>query len=85
MPNNIVQVQFKRRYGSGYSDNQYAYIADVPLAVGDIVNVPTRLGVQEARVSQVGVPESDIPAWCGELKHITENASPAGSLFDAFF
>ena len=81
---NICQVQFKRRFGGGYTDNKYAYIADVPVAVGDLVNVPTKHGTSEARVCEVDIPESAIPSWCGELKHITEPASPMGSLFDEF-
>ena len=82
---NIVQVQFKRRFGDGYTDGKYAYIADVPVAVGDIVNVPTKYGSSEAKVCEVNVPENTIPAWCGELKHITEPASPSGGLFAGFF
>lgn len=81
----IVQVQFKRRNGGGYTDNKYAYIADVPVAVGDIVNVPTKFGSSEARVCEVDIPESDIPAWCDELKHITEPVTVSGGLFDGFY
>lgn len=82
---NIVQVQLKRRFGGGYTDAQYAYIADVPVAVGDLVNVPTKYGTAEAKVSRVNIHESEIPAWVGELKHITEPAMPGGNLFDEFF
>ena len=85
MADNIVQVQYKRRYGGGYTDNQYAYIADVPLAVGDVVKCPTKFGDTEGRVARVGVPESEIPAWCSELRHIAEPASPGGDLFSGFF
>lgn len=74
---NIVQVQFKNRYGGGfYSANRYSYIAEVPVAVGDIVNVPTRNGPGEAKVIAVNVPESELPAWLtvDKLQRITEPA-----------
>lgn len=82
---NIVQVQFKSRYRDEFCGNAYTYIADVPLLVGDIVKVPTKFGDSEARVCRIDVPESEIPAWCGELRHITEPASPSGTIFDDFF
>lgn len=82
---NIVQVQFKNRYGGGfYGANRYSYIADVPVIVGDIVNVPTRRGRSEARVVAVDVPETELPAWLPveKLEHITEPALAGGSLLD---
>lgn len=81
---NIVQVQFKNRYGGGfYSANRYSYIAEVPVAVGDIVNVPTRNGPGEAKVIAVNVPESELPAWLtvDKLQRITEPAV-VGDMFD---
>lgn len=80
----IVQVQFKNRFSGDYSGNAYTYKADVPVQVGDIVKVPTKFGESEAKVCRVDVPESEIPAYM-ELKHITEAATPGGSMFDAFF
>ena len=84
MITNIVQVQFKNRYGEGYGGTNYTYIADVPVSVGDIVKVPTRYGDSEAKVSRVNVPEDEIPPFCGELLHITVPATP-GDLFNDFF
>ena len=80
----IIAVQFKGRYSDAYGSREYAYYADVPVSVGDIVKVPTKFGESEARVCRVDVPESEIPAYM-ELKHITEAASPCGSMFDEFF
>lgn len=80
---NIVQVQFKNRYGGGfYSATRYSYIAEVPVAVGDIVNVPTRNGPGEAKVVAVDVPESELPAWLSvdKLQHITEPAIAGGMI-----
>ena len=80
----IVSVQFKSRYSDTYGGNEYAYLADVPVSAGDIVKVPTKFGESEARVCRVDVPESEIPPYM-ELKHITEAATPGGSMFDEFF
>lgn len=81
---NIVQVQFRNRFSGQYSGKAYTYIADVPVQVDDIVQVPTSSGASEAKVIRVDVPESEIPAWM-QLKHITEPATPGGTMFDEFF
>ncbi|MBS5134884.1 MAG: hypothetical protein KHZ05_05515 [Oscillospiraceae bacterium] len=81
----LVQVQFRSRYGSGYSGAAYTYRADVPLSVGDVVTVPTKWGDSEARVCRVDVPEEEVAKFHGELRHITEPATPGGGLFDDFF
>lgn len=80
----IVQVQFKNRFSGQYSGKPYTYIADFPVQEGDIVKVPAGSGTSEAKVIRTDVPESEIPAWM-QLKHITEPASPCGSMFDEFF
>ena len=79
----IVHVQFKSRYREEYSGPAYTYRADVPLCVGGIVKVPTKFGDSEARVSRVGVPESEL-TFHGELRHITEPPAVSGGLFDDF-
>ena len=79
----IVSVQFKSRYSGTYGGSEYAYYADVPVSKGDIVKVPTKFGESEAKVCRVDVPESEIPPYM-ELKHITEAATPGGSMFDEF-
>lgn len=80
----IVQVQFKNRLSGQYSGKVYTYAADVPVQIDDIVKVPAGNGTSEAKVVRVDVPESEIPAWM-QLKHITESATPSGSMFDEFF
>lgn len=82
---NLVQVQFKSRYGDWYGGACYTYAADVPLVVGDIVNVPTKFGNSEARVCRVDVPEDEVKGFRDKLKHITEPATAGESLFDEFF
>lgn len=82
---NLVQVRFRNRYGEGYGGAAYTYIADIPLAVGDIVTVPTKFGTSEARVCRVDVPEAEVEQFRDKLKHITEPATASNSLFDEFF
>lgn len=53
---------------AGLRADAYTYVADVPLEVGDVVNVPTKYGESEAQVCRINVPEEDIPAWCGSLR-----------------
>ena len=83
----LVQVQFKDRLHDGYSGRPYTYIADVPLQVGDIVTVPTANGEGEARVCRVDVPDSDLPKFLNRdsLRHISDAATPGGSIFDDFY
>lgn len=64
---------------------EFSYIADVPLAKGDVVNVPTKYGPKECRVSRTGVPIGEIQCRVGQLLHITEPATPGGDLFKGFF
>lgn len=84
MQTNIVQVQFRKSFGKGYGGTAYTYIADVPLKVGDIVNVPTRYGPSEAQVCRIDVPADEVPNTFGGLLHITECGAPS-TLFDGFF
>lgn len=89
MQTNIVSVQFKRRNWNGQGEEFggacYAYIADVPLCVGDVVKVPTKYGDNEARGVRVDVPEAEVAAIHDQLRHITEPATPGGGLFDGFY
>lgn len=85
MPTNIVQVQFKSRFSNKFGEKLYTYIADTPLAVGDLVTVPTRNGEGEARVARINVPETEVPDWMHDkLQHITSTGT-VGNLFDEFF
>jgi len=63
MAKQIVSVQFESRYRPGeYGGCEYSYfVADgINLKVGDIVKVTTRNGEGYARVSRVGLRESQI-------------------------
>ena len=83
---NLVQVQFKSRYSNSFEGTAYTYIADVPVAVGDIVTVPTSKGEGEAKVCRVDVPASELPKWLKpeNIRHITKPAV-AGDAFAGFF
>ena len=41
---NLVQVRYRGRRSGKFEGDAYTYVADVPLEVGDIVNVPTKYG-----------------------------------------
>lgn len=85
MITNLVQVQFKSKYGNDYGGRPYTYVADVPLLVGDIVKVPTANGDSDARVCRIDVPESECGFPIERLRHITEPATPGGGMFAGFF
>ena len=82
----LVQVQFMNARLGEYGGASYTYIADVPLAEGDIVTVPTATGESEGRVSRVDVPAEELPKWLtpDKLRHITK-AATAGDMFAGFF
>lgn len=82
---NLVNVQFRDRKSGEFMGTEFSYIADVPLHKGDVVNVPTRYGTREGCISRVGVPITEIQCRVGELRHITDAATPGGDLFKGFF
>lgn len=82
----LVQVQFESLACPGtFGGGNYTYIADNPLAVGDIVNCPTRYGERQAKVVRVDVPIREIQCRVGQLKKITGPAIPEANLFAGFF
>lgn len=82
----LVSVQFesKRKPGT-FTQKEYTYIADVPLSVGDVVKAPTKSGESIARVSRTNVPLSELQCRVGELRHISEVATPGGDMFSGFY
>lgn len=82
---NLVNVQFRDRRCGEFTGREFSYIADVPLRKGDVVNVPTKYGAREGCVSRISVPISELQCRVGELRHITEAATPAGDIFKGFF
>lgn len=82
---NFVNVQFRDRKSGEFSGREFSYIADVPLHKGDVVKVPTKYGTREGCISRVDVPIREIQCRVGELRHITEAATPGGDIFKGFF
>lgn len=82
---NLVNVQFRDRKSGEFMGTEFSYIADVPLQKGDVVNVPTRYGTREGCICRVGVPLNEIRCRVGELRHITDTATPGGDIFKGFF
>ena len=82
---NLVNVQFRDRKSGEFTGQEFSYIADVPLHKGDVVNVPTRYGTREGCISRVGVSITELQCRVGELRHITEAATPGGDIFKGFF
>lgn len=81
----LVNVQFRDRKCGEFTGREFSYIADVPLNKGDVVNVPTKYGQREGCISRVDVPIGDIQCRVGELRHITDSATPGGDIFKGFF
>ncbi len=71
---NIVKVQYLTD-DDRLSDRAYTYYSEEPLKVGDIVIVPVRDSTGKAKVSAVGVPETEIEAFKDKIKTI-----PTGSI-----
>lgn len=82
---NLVNVQFRDRKCGEFTGREFSYIADVPLQKGDVVSVSTKYGPRHGCISRVGVPISELQCRVGELRHITESATPGGDLFKGFF
>ena len=72
MKTNIVAVEMESRTMPGeYVPRPYTYYTRHPLAVGDIVYVPTKYGLARGRVVRVDVPEREIVGILSLMKTIT--------------
>jgi len=71
----IVKVQYYSETSGELSSRQYTYYSADQLVVGDIVTVPVRDTTGKARVSAVGVSESEIASFRDKVKTI-----PSGSI-----
>ena len=66
----IVKVRYFSESTGEMSAKEYTYFSEDRLEVGDIVLVPVRDATGKARVSAVGVPESEITAFRDKVKTI---------------
>ena len=46
---NLVQVQYRGRRSGRFEGDAYTYVADAPLEVGDVVNVPPNTASRRPR------------------------------------
>lgn len=69
----VIAVQFKSKHGEGYSGQEYSYYTDVPLAVGQLIEVTTKYGISKVKVVKTGVDIETIPPMIRcYMKTITE-------------
>lgn len=71
MKTNIVTVQYKSSYTGEFTGREYSYFTANRLAVGDIVEVPTRETASLARVARIDVDEREIIKIRDYMKTIT--------------
>lgn len=78
MKTNIVAVELESRMMPGeYGPRAYTYYTDVPLAEGDIIQVPTRFGAARGRVARANVPEHEVERKIRDVMR-TITAPPVG-------
>lgn len=79
----IIQAQFKNARGDGWTEKTYAYRCEIPVQVGDLVEVPNKDGPKVVRVAEVDVPETSIASnVLPLLKTVIGPAEYDGTLFD---
>lgn len=82
----IVNVNFEDRREPGtFNGGAYSYLTDQPVAVGDVVNVPTKYGERMAQIVETDVPVRNLQCKVGQLKKISGPATPTRNLFSGFF
>lgn len=68
----VCKVQFEEKTRPGkFAPQEYSYIAEVPVEIGDLVVAPTRYGDRTARVSRTRVPRAEWEKHAHLLRHIT--------------
>lgn len=71
----IVGVQFRSKWNDEFTGRVYSYHCDIPVAIGDIVAVPTANGESTARVCETDIPLERVPLHIRSiLKTITKKA-----------
>lgn len=80
----LIQCQFKNARGDGWMEKTYAYRCEIPVQVGDLVEVPNKDGPKVVRVAEVDVPETSIASnVLPLLKTVIGPAEYEGTIFDA--
>lgn len=71
----IVGVQFQNKWNNEFTGRVYSYNCEIPVAIGDIVSVPTANGESTARVCETDIPLERVPLHIRSiLKTITKKA-----------
>lgn len=79
----LIQCQFKNARGDGWMEKTYAYRCEIPVQVGDLVEVPNKDGTKTVRVAEINVPETSIASnVLPLLKTVIGPAEYDGTLFD---
>lgn len=79
----LIQCQFKNSRGDGWTEKTCAYRCDIPVQVGDLVEVPNKDGPKVVRVAEVDVPETSIASnVLPLLKTVIGPAEYDGTIFD---
>lgn len=57
----IVGVQFQSKWNDEFTGRVYSYLCDIPVAIGDIVAVPTASGESTAQICEINIPLERVP------------------------
>lgn len=69
----IVGVQFQSKWSDKFTGRVYSYYCDIPVAIGDIVAVPTASGESTAQICEISIPLERVPVHIRSvLKTVTK-------------
>lgn len=74
----IVGVQFQSKWNDEFTGRVYSYLCDIPVAIGDIVAVPTANGESTVRICETDIPLERVPLHIRSiLKTVTKKVDSA--------
>lgn len=72
MDTNIIAVKYEDNFNPRtFSGKSYSYFTNLDLAIGDIVQAPTKYGASIARVTRINILEEEIEDIKPYMKNIT--------------
>lgn len=73
MQTNVIAVKYENQFvPRTFGGKSYSYYTNKELKVGDIVEAPTKHGLNIARVSKINIPEEEIKEIKPYMKTITK-------------
>lgn len=74
----IISVKYIKGEGESQtiSEREYSYFCEVPVEIGEILDVPVRGTWSKAVVSKINIPEKDVESIILFLKTITVKERP---------